>query len=112
MSTTLQAPILKTLSDELAATRHGVDALAGLVSSYVRHCPIDERPAALQEAQAVDALSQHLEALAAFVGGLARGEALEQAIDSVPLADLADRLRGGGGGGAPVRSGGELQLFD
>lgn len=87
------AILFQALSAELSSTRGRIDALAGLVSGYVRSCPLEARPIALRDAQAVDALAQHLEALSGFALRLSDGEPFETALAAVPLADLADRLR-------------------
>lgn len=87
------AKLLEAFSAELFSTRGGVNALAGLVSDYVRNCPLEARPTALRDAQAVDALAQHLDALSDFARRMSGGEPFETAVAAVPLSDLADRLR-------------------
>jgi len=108
--------MFEALSIELEMIGEGVDGLAALISEHVRQAPVEARPQALVQAQALDDLIQRLDALRVLAGGLARGEPVEAALDGVLLAALADRLRGAVLLSAPaVRStpvGGDLMLFD
>ena len=110
--------MFEAFSAELATIGEGVDGLADLISAHVRQAPGEARPQALVQAQALDDLIQRLDALRVLAGGLARGEAIEAALDGVPLAALADRLRGAvllSSASAAVLSepaGGDLMLFD
>jgi hypothetical protein len=108
--------VFSALATELAHASAGVDQLAVLVCDYVRDRLDHDRPAAVQEAQALDAVGQHLQALCELARALARGEPIETAIDAVPLADLANRLRATTHSSAPVATpaptAGELVLFD
>lgn len=84
---------LSALSTEFAAMRRTVDDLAGVVSDHVQQTAPDARAAAMLQAQAVDALSQRLDALSGVTGALARGEPVVNALDGILLADLSGRLR-------------------
>lgn len=87
------AALLSALSTEFVAMRRTVDDLQGLVSDHVLQTPPDARAGVMLQAQAVDALSQQLDALGGITGALARGEPVESALEGVLLADLSDRLR-------------------
>jgi len=108
--------MFQAFSVELATMGEGVEGLAGLVSDHVRQAPAEARPRALIQAQALDELTQRLDAMRSLAVVLARGEPVEAALDVVPLADLADRLRGVVLLSAPevrVRPvAGDLMLFD
>lgn len=106
---------LTAIADELERTRAGVDSLAALVSSYVGACPPAERAGVMMEAQSVDSLSQHLEAMAGFARALGAGGSVASAAAATPLAELADRLRAACGGqpaAPPSAPSDELELFD
>ena len=57
------ARLLVAVADELMRVRRDVDGVEALVGDLVRHAPAQDRPAALIQAQALDALNQRLEAL-------------------------------------------------
>jgi len=103
-------------SAELATIGEGVDGFADLISAHVHQASVEARPQALIQAQALDDLIQRLDALRVLAAGLARGEAIELALDGVPLAALADRLSGAvlassrAPNATPVS--GDLMLFD
>ena len=67
-------------------------------------------PAALIQAQGLDALNQNLDSLAAVLRALGQGADPDQAVDPVALADLAARLRPAGDR-APTADPGDLILF-
>lgn len=78
---------------ELAEVGQGIEALSAMVSDHVRQCAPGARPAALRDAQAIDVLTQRLDAMRALAAALSQGEPVESALAVVPLADLASRLR-------------------
>ena len=78
---------------ELAEVGQGIEALSAMVSDHVRQCAPGARPAALRDAQAIDVLTQRLDAMRALAAALSQGEPVESALAVVPLADLANRLR-------------------
>ncbi|HYE42324.1 MAG TPA: hypothetical protein VEA15_02935 [Caulobacteraceae bacterium] len=90
--------VLAALADELRVSSAHAVALEGLVSEMVRRSSGEDRKLAMQEAQGLDALQQHLDVLARFVARLADSapEAaipVGPALHDVPLAQLAARLR-------------------
>ncbi len=103
-------------SAELATIGEGVDGFADLISAHVRQASAEARPQALIQAQALDDLIQRLDALRVLAGGLARGEAVEVALDGVSLAALADRLSSAvlpaSRTACPTPVSGDLMLFD
>lgn len=100
MSASAQLPtVLTALAQELRLGSANAVALEGLVSEMVRRSTGEERKLAIQEAQGLDALQQHLDVLARFVAILAEaappvGVEVAEALDTVPLAQVAARLRG------------------
>ena len=78
---------------ELAEVGQGIESVSAMVSDHVRQCAPADRPAALRDAQAIDVLTQRLDAMRALAVALSRGETVEAALSVVPLADLANRLR-------------------
>jgi len=86
------APLMAAVADELAAVRHGVEAVAGLVGELVASSTGEARDRALTEAQALDLASQRLDALAGLIRGLGAGATPEQAIGALTLSDMAQRL--------------------
>lgn len=103
---------LAALAEELTRAGAGVEALSGLVSAYVRDCPPERRAAAITEAQAVDGLVQHLEALAGFARALSEGRSVDAAAGAVTLADLARRLAADAPQQPANPPSGDLELFD
>jgi hypothetical protein len=101
---------------ELAAIGDGINGLEALVSDHVRQCAPEARPKALRDAQAIDVLTQRLDAMRALASALSQGEPVHSALGVVPLADLAQRLHSTILARAPLASSaadaGELMLFD
>jgi hypothetical protein len=68
------------------------------MGELVANCPPERRAKAMADAQLVDALAQHLEALSTFAGELARqsgaggGLQVKAALDAVTLAEVRSRL--------------------
>lgn len=85
--------MFEALSAELATMGEDIEGLAGLVADHVRLVAPEVRQRTLIQAQAVDELTQRLDALRSLATLLARGEPVEAALDAIHLADLADRLR-------------------
>ena len=85
--------VFAAFSAELERLGEGVEGLAGLVADHARLTSTEMRPQVLVQAQALDELTQRLDALSALAIALARGESIEAGLDRVPLADLASRLR-------------------
>lgn len=114
MDRTVSPETLVRLADEIDRARVMVDGLADLVSGLVAVCSPTERPTVLIEIQAIDALNQHLEALAGFTRDLSSGRALHAAAATVPLAELAGRLADcrPPAACAPTALSGDLELFD
>jgi hypothetical protein len=109
---TEHAQLLAAVADELMRVREGMDAVEGLVSVLVRRAPANERAEALAEAQALDALSQRLEALSGVLRMVGAGVTPDEAVSRLTLADMAGRLRPAAGvkASAPPASG-DLMLF-
>jgi len=108
--------IFAAYAAELGAIGQGLQGLEALVSDHVRQCAPEARPHALREAQAIDVLSQRLDAMRALAAALAQGERIESALGVVPLADLAHRLHSSiltHAPAAPAAAGsGDLMMFD
>jgi len=115
------APLMTAIADELAAVRHGVEAVAGLVGELVATSHGQARDRAVTEAQGLDLASQRLDALAGLIRALGRGATPQQALGELTLSDMARRLAPAAGvvvsdadpdlGGAAAASG-DLLLFD
>lgn len=103
--------LLGAVAVELADVRTGVDGLSGLLAGLVRGLPIEDRAEALTGAQALDALTQRLDALSDVLQALAAGKPADEAVRGVNLADVAARL-GGGASPTPADTAGDLMLFD
>jgi hypothetical protein len=90
--------VLDAVSSEAAIARERFEQLQGTMGELVAACPPERRAKAIADAQLVDALAQHLEALSTFAGELARrsedGGALQvkAALDAVTLAEVRSRL--------------------
>ena len=103
--------LLAALAAEIGDVRAGVDRMSALVSDLVSRLPADDRAEALTDAQALDVLIQRLDAVAGVLHGLSDGQTSADAVSTVLLSDVAERLRGD----APVRTpatSGDLMLFD
>jgi hypothetical protein len=109
--------ILDTLASELEHAGAMCDRLEAMTLRLVQTSRGENLQFALTEAQTVDALTQHLEELAAFARRLsAQAQSgyydLAAAVAGVKLSDLADRL--GGYSRPPERevvTSGDLDLF-
>jgi hypothetical protein len=84
--------ILGALSQEITQARADVERLAEMVRSIVREDGPERRAVLLREAQIIDSLDQHLEALAGFATALSVGTSIEDGLKSVSLADVARRM--------------------
>lgn len=106
------AELLAAVADELMRVREGIDHVEALVSRLVRRAPPEDRAEALTEAQALDALTQRLEALAGVLTMLGEGATPAESVSRISLADMAVRLRPAAGvqTAAPPDSG-DLTLF-
>lgn len=117
MATADTSDLMGAVADELAAVRHGVEAVAGLVAELVVTSTGEARDRALTEAQALDLASQRLDALSGLIRALGQGVPADQAIADLTLADMAQRL-GVAAGVAPSSlpagssASGDLLLFD
>ena len=107
------AELLVAVADELTRVREGIDHVEALVSRLVRRAPAEDRAEALTEAQALDALTQRLEALSGVLRMLGGGASLSEAVSRLSLADMAGRLRPAAGEApsAPSADAGDLMLF-
>lgn len=110
------APLLAAVADELMRVREGIDGVEALVSGLVRRAAPEERAEILGEAQALDALTQRLEALAGVLRMLGGGASPAEAVNRLALADMAGRLRpaagmASGSPSAPSSESGDLTLF-
>ena len=107
------ADLLAAVSDELMRVRQGVDGIEALVGDLVRHAPPDERSHALTQAQALDALTQRVEALSGVLRMLSGGASPSEAVSRLSLADMAGRLRPAAGEHRPASTAdaGDLMLF-
>ncbi len=109
------ASLMAALAVELDDVRTGVDRISLLVSELVGRLPVQDRAKVLTDAQAADALTQRLDAVAGVLHGLSDGESTGDALSRVLLADLVARLRAHVDADSvphtPVTSG-DLLLFD
>lgn len=111
------APLMAAIADELAAVRHGVEAVAGLVGDLVTTSSGEARDRAVTEAQGLDLASQRLDALSGLIRALGRGVSPEQALGELTLSDMAQRLAPAAGvalaaASDDAASSGDLLLFD
>jgi hypothetical protein len=98
------AHLLVAVADELMRVREGIDHVEALVSRLVRRAPAEDRAEALTEAQALDALTQRLEALS--------GATPAESVSRISLADMAVRLRPAAGvKTTEAADSGDLMLF-
>lgn len=94
----VQTPeVLSSIAAELEHAGALCDRLETLVTQLVRYSRGEPLAIALEEAQTVDVLTQHLAALATFTRRLASqaeagGYDLSDAVATVTLGDLANRL--------------------
>lgn len=107
------AELLAAVADELMRVREGIDHVEALVSRLVRQAPKEDRAEAFTEAQALDALTQRLEALSNVLRMLGDGATPAESISTISLADMAVRLRPAAGVGqaAAPQDSGDLMLF-
>jgi len=106
------AELLAAVADELMGVREGIDDVEVLVSRLIRLVAPEDRPAALTQAQALDALTQRLEALSGVLRMLSGGASPAEAVGRLGLADMAGRLRPAAGEPPPSpAASGDLTLF-
>jgi hypothetical protein len=106
------AELLAAVADELMGVREGIDDVEALVSRLVRLAPPEDRPSALTQAQALDALTQRLEALSGVLRMLSGGASPAEAVSRLSLADMAGRLRPAAGEAtSSLAASGDLTLF-
>ncbi|OGN49278.1 MAG: hypothetical protein A2352_08165 [Caulobacterales bacterium RIFOXYB1_FULL_67_16] len=106
------ALLLAAIADELTGVREGIDHVEALVSRLVRRAPPEDRAEALTEAQALDALTQRLEALAGVLRMLGNGATPAESVSRISLADMAGRLRPAAGvQTSAAQDAGDLMLF-
>lgn len=106
------ARLLAALSDELSGAREDVQAVEVLIALLIRQVPAEQRGDAVVQAQMLDALNQRLDALAAVLRALSQGVPAGEALDRLPLADLAARLRPASDlRTEPAPASGDLTLF-
>lgn len=111
-------PLLSGLADELSAIVPLIEGLATLVFEHATAAAPADRAGVLTQAQAVDDLSQRLVAVRDLMASVARGEPVDSALQALPLAEMAARLRrvvldrAPEPGSASAHGAGELMLFD
>jgi len=92
------AEVLDAVSRETLALHHAAVALQTMAGDLIDRARLDPHDPLLEEAQALDALAQKLDALTGFLERLARAAPpgwrldIAHAIEPVFLADLAKRL--------------------
>ena len=100
------AHLLVAVADELMRVREGIDHVEALVSRLVRRAPAEDR------AQALDALTQRLEALSGVLRMLGDGATPAESVSRISLADMAVRLRPAAGvKTTEAADSGDLMLF-
>lgn len=106
------AELLTAIAGELMSVREEIDGIETLVSDLVRRAAPEERAGVLTQAQVLDVLTQRLEALSGVLRMLGGGAGPAEAVDRLPLADMAERLRPAAGEEtAPSHASGDLMLF-
>jgi hypothetical protein len=111
MPTAPSPELLMALSCELAGMVGTVESLSVSVADHVRSSQGEARTRALIDAQAIDELSQRLDALSAVTAALAKGADEATALSAVRLGDLAQRLSGAPFN-PPDRAVGDITLFE
>jgi hypothetical protein len=95
------ADVLDAVSSEAAIARERFERLQAIMGDLVSACPPERQAEAMADVQLVDALAQHMEALSAFAGELARRTGadgadgalqIRAALDTVNLAEVRNRL--------------------
>lgn len=114
MSPSQSSALLSAISAELCEMASAVNSLSSLVADHVLQSQGEARARALVDAQAIDALSQRLEALSEVTGAAAQGHDIAMVLAGVRLSDLAGRLGRGVPGAAsePSQASGDLMLFE
>jgi hypothetical protein len=106
------AELLIAVAGELISVREQIAGIETLVSDLVRRAAPEERAGILTDAQALDALTQRLEALSGLLRMLGDGAHPAEAVGRLPLADMAERLGAATGEAtAPSQAPGDLMLF-
>jgi hypothetical protein len=86
--TTLPAPVLAKLAQELAAIRAETASLERLVAVGAASLG----PAGMIEAQKLDHILQSLDGLTSLMTGLSQGTSFERAVAELSLDQMVDRL--------------------
>lgn len=110
-------PLMDALAIELEHAGRKAHALTALIAHAVgAGSGADVQAHAVRDAQALDALIQHLEVLAEVSRRLSTGDRVEDVIEAAPLADVAARIGVRLGfrpeEEAPPAADGDLDLFD
>jgi hypothetical protein len=112
------AEVLDAVSRETLALHHAAVALQTMAGDLIDRARLDPHDPLLEEAQALDALAQKLDALSGFLERLARAAPpgwrldIAHAIEPVFLADLAKRLcREYSPEEDPLAQSGDFELF-
>lgn len=102
--------LLAALAREIDATAAPLSDVHDLLGELVEGLPVEARSEALVRAQALDLAVQRIEALAAVLAGLGRGEAEPALLAGVGLGALASALAGAPAGKDDSETG-DLELF-
>lgn len=86
------AALLRAVADALLQARGRIDGVEVMVSDLIRQTAPEDRSTALIQAQALDVLAQEIEAMSGVLRRLGQGDAPDQALGAVTLADLSVRL--------------------
>lgn len=92
------AEVLEAVSRETASLHHAAVTLQTMAGDLIERAQLEPHDPLIEEAQALDALAQKLDALTGFLDRLARSAPpswrldIAHAIEPVFLADLAKRL--------------------
>ena len=112
------AEVLDAMSRETSALHHTAVALQTMAGDLIDRARLDPHDPLMEEAQALDALAQKLDALTGFLERLARSAPpgwrldIAHAIEPVFLADLAKRLcREYSPEEDPLAQSGDFELF-
>ena len=104
--------LFAAISTEFAGIGEGIESLATLVSDHLRKATPAARLKALQQAQAIDALTQQCRALQDLTQALSEGKGLLASLADMPLTDLSDRLTDVRPARQQGAAPGDLVLFD
>ena len=112
--------VMQAVAREARDLHGSAERLQAMAGVLIERAQVEANDPLVEEAQALDALAQKLDALSGFLARLACDAPpewrldIERALAGVPLADLASRLRhahGQAAPAAPFAPAGDCELF-